>query len=103
MKRELLITAVVACALTVQAQGTLQFEATLTGASEVPPNSDPTVCTGVFSLSGNVLDFYVDVPAVTFIADSAYIQGPAGPGTNGPIVFDLGGSFFQGGSEFGVP
>lgn len=104
MKRSLISIALFACALTAQAQGTLQFYATLTGANEVPPNNDPTIATGTFSLSGSSLSFYLDVPAVTFIAQTASIQGPALPGDNGPIVFDLGGPVFQGGSpEFGIP
>ena len=70
----------------------------------MPPNSDPTVTTGTLSLSGNLLSFRLDVPLITFIARNAYIQGPAGPGTIAPIIFDLGGPVFQGGSpEFGIP
>jgi hypothetical protein len=46
-----------ACGVKAQAQGTLQFSATLTGADEVPPNNDPTVATGTFTLNGNVLNF----------------------------------------------
>jgi len=104
VKRSLLILALLACALVAQAQGMFQFNVTLTGADEVPPNSDPTVATGTLSLSGNLLSFRLDVPAVTFIARNAYIQGPAGPGVNAPIIFDLGGPVFQGGSpEFGIP
>jgi hypothetical protein len=104
VKRILISIVLFACALTAQAQGTLQLYATLTGANEVPPNSDPTVTTGTLSLSGNLLSFRLDVPLITFIARNAYIQGPAGPGANAPIIFDLGGPVFQGGSpEFGIP
>lgn len=86
-----------------QAQGTLPFAATLTATNEVPSNNDPTIGTGTFSLTGNTLGFFVNIPAVFFISVHAYIQGPAGPGTNGPIIFDLGGPGFQGGNEFGTP
>ena len=103
MKRHLLILALLACALKAQAQGTLQFQATLTGSAEVPPNSDPTTAIGIFSLDANLLSFRVDVPAVTFISVSGYIQGPASPGANAPIIFDLGGPTFHSGNSFGSP
>ncbi len=102
--RLLLAATMAVLALVASAYAQLQFCATLSGTNEVPPNSDPTVCTGTFSLVGSNLNFYVDVPAVTFIAQNAYIQGPAGAGTNAPIIFDLGGPVFQGGSpQFGIP
>ncbi len=90
--------------LDIKAQGTIQFNATLTATNEVPPNNDPTVATGTFSLDGNILNFQLNVPAITFIARNAYIQGPASPGVNAPIIFDLGGPTFNGGSpQFGIP
>src|SRR6266852_2610824 len=103
MKRLLLILVLPACALQAQAQGTIQFQATLTGSAEVPPNSDPTTAIGTFSLDGNILSFRVDVPAVTFISVSGYIQGPALPGANGPVIFDLGGPVFHSGNSLGSP
>jgi len=103
MKRHLLILALLACAVQAQAQGTIQFQAALTGSAEVPPNSDPTLGTGSFTLDASVLSFYVDVPLVTFIAQSAFIQGPALPGANAPVIFDLGGPTFRPGNDFGVP
>jgi len=103
MKRHLPILALLACALPAQAQGTIQFQATLTGSAEVPPNSDPTIGTGRFSVDGNLLNFRVDVPALTFISVSGYIQGPALPGAIGPTIFDLGGPTFKGGCSFGCP
>jgi len=103
VKRSLTVIALCACALNAQAQGTFQFYATLTGANEVPPNNDPTVTTGSFSLMGNSLSFTVNVPIITFIAQSAYIQGSALPGSNGPILFHLGGPVFHSGSQGGPP
>ena len=67
MKERLLILVLLASSISAQAQSTLQFNARLTGASEVPPNNDPTVGTATFTLTGNTLDFYVTVPALTFI------------------------------------
>jgi hypothetical protein len=81
LRKCLSILSLIGCAFSAQAQGTIQFNATSTGGNEVPPNSDPTVATGTFSLTGNSLSFYLEVPAVTFISMSGYIQGPAGPGT----------------------
>ncbi len=103
MKRHLLILALLACALQAQAQGTMQFQATLTGSAEVPPNSDPTIGTGAFGLSGSLLSFVVTVPSDNFIPMSGYLQGPALPGANGPILFDLGGPTFHSGNSFGSP
>jgi|SRR6266481_3119985 len=103
MKALLLILALPACALQAQAQGTILFQATLTGSAEVPPNTDPTIGTGRFSLDGNLLSFRVDVPAVTFNSVSGFIQGPALPGATGPVIFDLGGPTFKDGSDFGIP
>ncbi len=103
MRRRLFIPVLLACALWAQAQGTLQFHARLTGSQVVPPNADPTVATGAFWLDGNSLSFYVDVPIVTFIAQNAYIQGPALPGATAPIIFDLGGPTARPGNEFEPP
>ena len=93
-----------ACAVQpAQAQGTIQFRAILTGTNEVPPNCDLTIGTGTFWLDGNLLNFLVAVPAVTFISVSGYIQGPALAGVNAPVIFDLGGPVFHRGSSFGDP
>lgn len=103
MIKTLLILSLPACALIAQAQGTFEFTAALTGANEVPPNTDPTTCTGTFVLTGDSLTFDLKVPAVTFIAQNAYIQGPAPPGSTAPIIFNLGGPVFHGGGTFGSP
>src|SRR6266849_5179195 len=103
MKSHLRILALLACALRAQAQGTIRFQAVLTGSSEVPPNSDPTTATGTFSLDGGLLSFRVDVPAVTFISVSGYIQGPALPGANGLVIFNLGAPVFHSGNSLWDP
>jgi len=98
-----LIIALFACALKAQAQGTIQFYATLTGADEVPPNSDPTIARGTFTLDGNILNFLVDVPIVTFSSLSGFIQGPALPGSTAPVIFDLGAPVPHSGSQGDPP
>jgi hypothetical protein len=87
--------------LGVSAQGTVQFQAVLTGLNEVPPNFDPTVATASLTLDGNSLSFYVDVPAVTFTATSGSINGPAASGEIAPQLFNLGGPHFHPGSDVG--
>jgi hypothetical protein len=103
MKTLLPIPIVMACALWTQAQGTLQFRATLTGSQVVPPHSDPTAALADFWLTGNVLDFYIAVPAITFTTDRGTINGPALPGSLAPVIFDLGGFVFHSGSTLGDP
>lgn len=103
MKTRLLILALLACAFWAQAQGTLQFHATLTGSQVVPPNGDPTVGRGDFWLTDNVLSFQVDVPLVTFITMSGAIHGPALPGEQATVIFDLGGPGVYPGSSLGDP
>ena len=103
MKRLLLVLALLACALWAQAQGTLQFHATLTGSQVVPPNSDPTIGRGDFWLIDGLLHFQVDVPAVTFSSMSGAIHGPALPSSLAPVIFDLGGPGIYPGSSLGDP
>lgn len=66
----------------------------------MPPNNDPTIGIGTFTLEGNSLSFLVDVPSDNFIPMSAYIQGPALPGANGPVIFDLGGPTIENSPAF---
>src|SRR6266536_689012 len=103
MRKNLLVAALLACALWAQAQGTMQFSATLAGANEVPPNSDPTIGTATLSLTGDSLSFYVYAPAITFVTSGGTINGPAMPGVNAPILFDLGLPHFHSGSGLGDP
>lgn len=93
----------IACAVRAQAQGTFEFTATLTGTNEVPPNNDPTVGTATFSLTGDILNFSVYVPALTFITTGGSINGPSFGGSNAPVLFDLGGFRYHSGSSFGDP
>lgn len=103
MKSKLLLLALLACALAAQAQGTLQFNARLTGADEVPPNSDPTIGTATFWLTGDTLTYFIYVPALTFITTGGTVNGPAAPGANAPVLFDLGAFRYHSGSTIGDP
>ena|SRR6266851_2959563 len=104
MKRVVFLIALLACAVQpAQAQGTIQFNAILTGSNEVPPNGDPTIGTGTFWLTGNGLSFRVDVPLITFITTGGTINGPALAGVKAPVIFDLGFFSFHPGSSFGDP
>jgi hypothetical protein len=103
VKTKLLVLGLLACALWAQAQGTLQFRATLTGSQVVPPNGDPTIGRGDFWLVDGLLHFQVDVPLVTFTSMSAAIHGVALPGEEAPVIFDLGGAGVYPGSSQGDP
>ena len=103
MKKIIFALALIACTTDARAQGTLNFSATLTGGNEVPPNSDPTIGTATLLLNGNILNFTVYVPAVTFITTGGTINGPAFPGNTAAAIFDLGGFYFHSGSGFGDP
>ena len=85
------------------AQGTIQFNAILTGANEVPPKSDLTIGTATFTLEGNSLSYFVYVPALTFLTSGGTLNGLALPGANGPVIFDLAAFIPHSGSSFGDP
>lgn len=70
--------------VTAQAQGTLQFSATLSGANENPPNGSVLMGKGTFSLVGNSLDFAVLLQAITTPASGGVFD------TSNSLVFDLG-------------
>ncbi len=63
------------------AQGTLQFSAHLTG-----PTTSQTG-EGAFTLTGNVFTFYV---RSVFGFSIGEIRGPAAPGSDAPVIFNLG-------------
>ena len=78
------------------AQGTIQFRATLNGASEDPPNSSPGGGAGILTLSGTTLNYQFSGPNLFFggllasQATDATINGPASAGSTAPVLFDLG-------------
>ena len=89
MKKTISLLAMLASLATAGAQGSLQLEAALKGSNETPPNSSLRVGTGQLTLTGNSLDIFVGLTP-TFPVTGAFIQGPAGPGSTGPVIFDLG-------------
>lgn len=89
MKTILSLLAILASLVTASAQGTFQFVAALNGANQVPPNGSSGIGTGQFTLTGSSLDIFVDLTPA-FPVTGAFIHGPAGPGSTGPSIFDLG-------------
>jgi hypothetical protein len=79
----------------------MQFSTVLTGANEVPPNSDPTVGTGTFRLTGNSLAYSVYVPAVAFQTTDGTLNGPSLAGVNAPVIFNIGPFAFHPSNSFG--
>jgi hypothetical protein len=69
-----ILSALVICSIGAQAQDVLPFSATLTAANELPPNNDPTIAVGGFTLTGNSLSFQLWVPAWSFISADAYLE-----------------------------
>jgi hypothetical protein len=72
-----------------QAQGTFQFTVNLSGANEVPPNSSTGSGSGSLSLTGQSLSYNFG-GLWTFNVTTGSINGPALPGANAPLIFDLG-------------
>src|SRR5438105_1985976 len=69
-----------------------QYIAYFHGGNEVPPSTSPFTGIGYFGLEGDTLVFDVQVlfpdPYSYFLPSGAGICGPAGRGTNGPLIFD---------------
>jgi len=74
-----------------QARETIYFTASLSSTNLVPPQIGTSVGYGEFSLSGRTLNYAFTLPPYW---PGAQIHGPAGPGTNAPVIIDLGYSSF---------
>ena len=72
---------------------TVDFTVALSGTNEVPPNDSIATGTGKFTLDGNQFTGGVFLPP-PIIPGSASVHGPAGPGSNADVLFDLSGPFF---------
>ena len=77
----------VALAWAGHAQGTFEFTAYLHGTNVVPPSQLPYTGTGAFTLSGTTFGYEVRTGPLSFF--DAAIYGPAGSGSNGPMLFSL--------------
>jgi hypothetical protein len=66
----------------------VQFTASLTGASEVPPTTSPGKGSATASLdtTTKVLTYDVEYSGLTGPATAAHLHGPAEPGKNAPPV-----------------
>ena len=79
--------------LPVSAKADTIFQATLTGAQEVPPNA--STATGMATVVLNTAETMITVDLswqdLTAPATAAHIHGPAAPGTNAPVIFAFSG------------
>jgi hypothetical protein len=75
----------------VPARATMLFDASLTGAQEVPPTVSPGTGFGTVLLNNALTQITVDLSwsNLTTPATAATIHGPAAPGTNAPVIFSL--------------
>ena len=99
MKRTLILLILIAAVLSVQAQGTTQFTASLTGANENPPNNSRWSGVGTFSLTEDSLSYELDMPLFVYPTGGGIFDGNSilvsGFGT--PIIFAPGPSGQPGG------
>jgi hypothetical protein len=79
--------------LSVPARATMLFDASLTGAQEVPPTASQGTGFGTVLLNNALTQITVNLDwfNLTAPATVAHIHGPAAPGTNAPVIFSLSG------------
>ena len=67
---------------------TVNFTATMNGATEVPPKTTDGkgTATGSLDTTSKVLTYSVDYSGLTGTATAAHFHGPAAPGANAPVV-----------------
>ncbi len=67
------------------------FAGSLSGANEVPPNSSAARGTVIvkYDTSTRVLELVGDYQNLTATISGSHIHGPAGPGVNAPVLFNL--------------
>jgi hypothetical protein len=94
MMRSALLAAVFAAGfITAASAATLQFHATMNGASEVPPKQ--TAGTGdaqaTLDTTSKVLTYTVTFDGLSGPATAAHFHGPAAPGKNAGVAVPIGG------------
>lgn len=94
MLRSALLAAVFAAGfVTAASAATMQFHATMNGASEVPPNQ--TKGTGdvlaTLDTTSKMLTYTVTFDGLTGPATAAHFHGPAAPGANAGVLVPIGG------------
>jgi hypothetical protein len=93
MLRSTLLAAVFAAGfVTAASAATLQFHATMNGASEVPPNKTPGSGEVLATLdtTKKELTYTVTFENLTGPATAAHFHGPAAPGKNAGVVVPIG-------------
>jgi hypothetical protein len=90
MKKIIYILFLTCSAAFVHAQGTFDFSVFLNGNSEMPPTGSTRTGLGSFTLNGSDLDYTINFSATLDTPTDVTINGPAGPGSTAPSLFDLG-------------
>jgi hypothetical protein len=94
LRSALLATVLAAGFITAASAATMQFQATMNGASEVPPNQ--TAGTGDVRASldttSKVLTYTVTFNNLTGPATAAHFHGPAAAGANAGVAVPIGGA-----------
>ncbi len=88
MKKILILIASVITLASIQARETIHFTAELNSTNLVPPQMGTATGEATFSLKGSSLHYLITLPT-GWPAVFAEIHGPAGSGTNAPVIFDL--------------
>src|SRR6266852_9448081 len=90
-KSFLLLISVLCCAGQLPAQVPIQLTVELSGTNEVPPSDSTALGTGSLTLIGSNLAYNISTPIsqepVGWLLE---LHGPAGPGTNAPLIDSLG-------------
>ena len=78
--------------MAVTAKGDTTFSGKLSGAQTVPPNTSTAVGLGTVILNDTEtrITISLDFSGLGSNQTAAHIHGPAGPGSNAPILFNLG-------------
>jgi CHRD domain/PEP-CTERM motif len=95
MKRVVSWVSICVCAFALAAEAvsaqTFTFEAFLTGSDENPPNASPATGFGTVIYDAGLSNITVNESwsGLTAPATASHIHGPAGVGTNAPVLFAL--------------